>query len=268
MKFIVDKYTIERVSPAGAWLVTTDLPVDLGLLFLRAQEYYESGNPEFIGKQFTMMDYIRWYTLNMSDEKSFTYFTDYVGFNIPGNMLDDYLQTVIHDLTSYDLVFARIIEGIKRLERNPKYYVIGALSKGLSVVEHEISHAMFYLKPAYRETATKLVNELEQEVIDKIMIELKKEGYSETVLFDEAQAYMSTGLLEALEDYEPLRLPFMKNFAKHKRSFLNRKKKKPKIKHVEPISLTPLAGSIPPLTSSVGSVPPTFTTQCPMSSPS
>ena len=55
---------------------------ELGMLFLRCQEYYESPCKEFNNQPFVVLDFMNWYRKEMKS-KSFTYPEDYIGYNIP-----------------------------------------------------------------------------------------------------------------------------------------------------------------------------------------
>lgn len=224
MKFHIDGFTVERIAKAGAWLVTTDSVVDLGLLFLRPQEFYESGNPAFKGRAFTITEFIRWYIDKTKDENkpcaaNFSYFEDFQGYNIPGSAVCDYLAMPLPELSIWDTRFARIATVIQQHQRGD-FYLIGALTTKLSVIDHEIAHAMYYLLPKYQEQQNLNIADLDADTVLAIKKALADENYSEDVFMDETQAYMATGLLEAMENLEARRLPFMKTFARWKKKFI------------------------------------------------
>ncbi len=227
MLFHVGEYRVERISKHGLWLVSHENPIDLGQLFLRAQEFFESPNPGFVGSQFTVAEYVKWYSENVSEEKTFSYFDDFQGYNVPGEVVDKFLETPILDMNPHDLLFARIAQAVKVAQNGP-YYIVGARLSKAALYEHELAHGMWALRPEYHKEAAALVAALPIKVREEMEQALAKEGYSEAVMEDELHAYLATGLLTSLEDYEHLREPFMRLFYKHRRKFLDKKSKKTK----------------------------------------
>lgn len=224
MKFEVDGFVIERIAKPGAWLVTSDSAVDLGMLFLRPQEYYESGNPAFKGHAFTVADFMRWYIEKTKDENkpcpaNFSYFEDFQGYNVPGSAVLQYLSMPLPEMSIWDTRFARIATVIKEHQRGD-FYIIGALTSKLSVIDHEIAHAMWYLLPKYQEQQTLNIACLSADDVVLIKKCLADENYSEDVFMDETQAYLATGLLESMENLDGRRLPFMKTFNRWKNKFI------------------------------------------------
>lgn len=224
MKFHIDQFQVERVAKAGAWLVTCPSPVDLGMLFLKPQEFYESGNPKFCGQAFTVAEFMAWYIDKTRDDNKpspnvFSYFEDFQGYNLPSTAVELYLSTPQAETSVWDVRFARIASVIHHVQHG-LFYLIGAPSTKLSVIEHELAHAMWYLMPGYREQQTLNLADLS---VDEVLLTKKalaEEGYSESVFMDETQAYMATGLLESMENLEGRRMPFMKAFARWKRKFI------------------------------------------------
>jgi hypothetical protein len=219
-RFDVGRYGVSRLSKAGLWLVTTEHAFDISMLFLRVQESYESANPDFVGKPFTILDYMRWFSLNQSTEKSFTYSSDYEAFNVPSETIFECLRSV-PDPNEFDLHMTHIASRVSALQGGP-FYLIGAKDGDNANIEHEVAHGMFFLLPEYRERATALVEALPQR--DEMFGVLKKEGYSDAVLVDEAQAYLATGLFQELLHLEHIRHPFMKLHATYRKKLIARKR--------------------------------------------
>ena len=73
-------YKIEEVRPNVFAVIVKD-HYHRAMLFCRVQEYYESPNPDFRGKNFSIWDYIEWYSREHNDV--FTYTFDWGGFKIP-----------------------------------------------------------------------------------------------------------------------------------------------------------------------------------------
>jgi hypothetical protein len=241
VSFVVGVYTVTRLAKAGLWLVTAQTSHAISRLFWRAQEMYESPNPDFREGAPSLLEYMRWYCEEFSAAKTFTYDTDYVGFNLPAAAARRTMDATLPDPSEYDIAFARVAEGVGA-RQGGDYYLIGAVEGDRANTEHEISHGMFYLRPAYKAAAVKLVNALPER--DELFALLRAEGYSEEVLIDESQAYLATGLFEDLAHLEQVRHPFMQLFAKHRKLLI----KPEKARRAEP-KLTPPAdlGSSPNL---------------------
>lgn len=217
LHFHVGPFVVSQVSKKGLWLVTTKHLFDLGMLFLRVQEFYESPNPEFQGKAFRLLDYMRWYCLNESETGGFDYLGDVEGFNVPSEEIEKALDLTNPDPNQYDLMMVEIATGIQARQRN-RYYLIGARSTDAATIDHEIAHGMFYLMPEYRSRMTKLVEALPARI--EISNYLVAQGYCERSLIDEAQAYLATGLYTDLAHLEPVRHPFMTVFADFKKKLM------------------------------------------------
>ena len=77
---MVIKYKIKEVKPNVFAVIVKD-NYDRAMLFCRAQEYYESPNKKFRGKDFSIWDYMKWYSSEYG--RGFSYGVDWGGFNIP-----------------------------------------------------------------------------------------------------------------------------------------------------------------------------------------
>lgn len=191
------------------------------MTFLRFQEYYESASDEFRGKKFTWDKYIQWYKSPDSpygEKDVFTYGSDWTGFNLPSEAIENCLKE-IDDFNKYDEIMVSIMNVIKEQEEG-KFYLIGVdeLHTDNDLLDHEMAHGFYYTDSKYRSEMDNLTSQIPEEQkksISKVILEM---GYSHTVLNDEIQAYMSTGIIdrmdESLLDYTP---KFERNFRKYKR---------------------------------------------------
>jgi len=167
-------------------------PQSLAAHFLRYQEYYES--PQFAGKPFQLMDYVRWYASKKRDKK-FSYFTDWSGFNIPANCVLE-LYPLVEDENDHDVLMHSIAKMVVKDSSNGKAYLIGTCPKGKkaqSVLNHEIAHGLFYVNPTYQKKMMNLVNTIPITLRERLRNSLMKHGYAEHVVDDELQAYLATG---------------------------------------------------------------------------
>lgn len=210
------KYKIKEIIK-GIFLVEFDNRFDLAMTFLRYQEYYESANPKFKGKQFTIMDYIEWYSKN--NNNIFTYADDWVGFNIPFNIIYEVQHNIskigsILDRNKYDDLMEKIVSKCDYRVGNydENLYLIGAYKGEISIIKHEIAHGLYTVNTEYKERMNKLYSELSpisKKALEKEFLDL---GYHKSVWKDEAQAFLSTGT-DCLTSIE--RKPFIKTFKEY-----------------------------------------------------
>lgn len=220
------KYKIKKIKNQ-IYLISCKDHYDLCMLFLRYQEFYESPNPKFRGKDFSIIDFMEWYSKAKGDG-SFTYPTDWAGFNIPSWVIERF-----HDLSSspsfkdynkYDAEMFKIYEKIKYktvehglivAKETKPFYLIGVSSN--EALDHELAHGLYYTNPEYRSAMNKLVKALPKSLKNKINALLKKLGYTSKVFIDETQAYLATDKSkEPMVAWEKYQKPFKEIFEKYK----------------------------------------------------
>ena len=162
--------------------------------FVRIQEFYESPFDDIRGKYFTLDEFMDRYA---EQTGSFTYFTDWSGFNVPGNVVLDFWYKFCWDRKlekrKKELeIFRKIDEHI--ISSDPNFYLIGTHeTDGVGTyVEHEIAHAYYYLDPEFRKAQDEVYDSMDKKVSAKVAVKLMEIGYSEGVIKDETQAYFST----------------------------------------------------------------------------
>lgn len=201
-------FTISAVAPR-IFLFTNDMQYDRSMIFLRAQEFYESSNLKFQGQKFSFFHYMDWYAKNLSKHKSFTYGSDWTGFNIPSAIIDQ-CYAVNDERTPYDNILLTLVQKLYQVTNNDPFYLIAADRNATSVMDHEIAHGLFFTEPTYRSQMTDLVNALpNKESLFEIIANM---GYAKSVLIDEAQAYLSTGLKDSMQQFSPFSVPFKQLF--------------------------------------------------------
>lgn len=186
------KYDLKQIYPK-VWLVTMDNSYDLAMTFCRIQEFYESPYKEIRGKIFTITEFQRIYTMRRGSD-SFTYPADWAGFNVPSNIIFDlYYEHNILDLNEYDAIFNKILDKINTVASSDenKYYLIGSQKGNQTTIDHEVAHAFYYLYPAYKKEANKIIKQLPKRLEKKITDWLLEIGYNKKVFKDEIQAYLS-----------------------------------------------------------------------------
>ena len=171
------------------WVVEFDNHLNLGMTFLRYQEYYECPNPKFFRIPFIINEYVDWY----SNGNEFTYHTDWTGFNIPSKFILE-CQDNIPDHNEWDDVMIDIVKTIKE-KSGDSFYRLGVIEGDIGVLNHEIAHGLFSTNLEYQKEMTDLYNNIPFCLKEKIHSYLDSTGgYSHEVFMDETQAYMATGI--------------------------------------------------------------------------
>jgi hypothetical protein len=188
-------YSIEEVRPNVFAVIVKD-HYHRAMLFCRVQEFYESPNPQFRGKNFSIWNYIEWYSREHRDV--FTYTFDWGGFNIPLKTAWDCYEKLREYESPYDEVMDKIVGTIemvmfnKKNTRNWNGYIIGADSTESDTFEHEICHGLYATNKEYK----LLVDEVTETISTKDYLTFKTNlinmGYTDGVIDDEIQAYLST----------------------------------------------------------------------------
>jgi hypothetical protein len=188
-------YKIEEVRPNVFAVIVKD-HYHRAMLFLRVQEFYESPNPQFRGKNFSIWDYIEWYSRRNKDV--FTYTFDWGGFNIPLKTAWDCYEKLKEYESPYDSVMDNIISTIelkmfnKKNTRNWNAYIIGADSTESDTFEHEICHGLYATNKEYKLLVDEVTETISTKDYSTFKNNLIKMGYTEGVIDDEIQAYLST----------------------------------------------------------------------------
>lgn len=197
-------YKIEKVRDY-IYSVHITNKYDRAMTFCRAQEYYESPNPNFKGKAFSIWDYIKWYSHN--NGKGFSYGLDWSGFNIPMKTVKECYQKLektygASDLTPYDHTLLNIIREIEETPNEcpktlEKSYLIGVDGTINETFKHEICHGLYSTNKKYNKLALRLVKELKTKdttVYKTFEKNLLKMGYAKELVDDEIQAYLQFGV--------------------------------------------------------------------------
>ncbi len=215
---------VKEVQPR-IYCAIIDDDYDRAMLFCRYQEFYESPYKKFRGKPFTWMEYMRHYK-EAWKKRVFTYPEDWSGYNIPGNVLQKANHIFCYD-TEYDEImndvyfYCAIDSQNKNNGTRCDWYLIGASSKDLKTMDHEIAHGLFSTNKKYKSSMMSLLAEIPKSTRNKIDKKLIKMGYvnDRKILDDEAQAFLSTGLYNGLEikEIKKYEKNFIKVFKQHKK---------------------------------------------------
>lgn len=192
------------------------------MLFCRYQEFYESPFEQIKGKFFTWEKYMLTYK-NKWNKKLFTYPEDWIGFNIPSNIIEKGLNIFYKDKGPYDEIMNDIwfyCENYPLRYNKPrtKWYLIGADNFKSSTMDHEIAHGLYYTNKEYKKNCDLLISKIKPSTYLKIKKKIIKMGYidNKKIIDDEIQAFMSTGLYNGLDTQE---------IKKYERDFINNFKK-------------------------------------------
>jgi hypothetical protein len=201
------KGVVKEVAPR-IYCVTVDDDYDRAMLFCRYQEFYESPYKKFRGKPFTWMEYMRHYKLAWK-KRTFTYPDDWAGYNIPSNVMQRanhiFCKETEYDEIMNDIYFYCAIDSQnKNNGTRCDWYLIGASSKDLKTMDHEIAHGLYFTNKDYKKKVNKLIGDIKPTHYDKLKKKLIKMGYvnDNKIIDDEIQAFMSTGLYNGLNTKE------------------------------------------------------------------
>lgn len=207
-----------KTSKDNIIFLEADTQYELASTFMRLQEHYES--PKFRGKQVDLEDYMDWYA---KEYGNFTYYSDWNGFNVPGNVVRKFLALHCDGLLSKEETLLDLLK--PWIEGDEKFYVIGVWQND-NTIDHEISHALYYLDPAYKKQQTVALNGMDKLFRSRIATWLKKKGYHPSVTDDETIAYLSTNTMADSVHYwksgipwdtiAPFQVNFYKRYGEYK----------------------------------------------------
>lgn len=215
------KGKVKEVKPF-IYCVQIDDDYDRAMLFCRYQEFYESPYKKFRGKPFGWMEYMRYYKTAWKKDV-FTYPEDWAGYNIPSNVLQQ-AHHMFNGETEYDVIMNDIYFYCATDARNKNngqqadWYLIGASSKDMKTMDHEIAHGLYFTNQEYKKSVSKLIKNIKPSHYEKLKKKLIKMGYvkDKKILDDEINAFMSTGLYNGMDTKELKKYEkeFIKNFNK------------------------------------------------------
>lgn len=189
--------SIRKLPVYPIWHVESDSRWELAMTFLRIEEFYESPNPEFRGKIFSLEAYMDWYVCEYSKSKepvgAFTYPSDWSAFNVPDSAVRAVCSTFTNHSEKELWLFNELMKQGAFAEK--QFYLIGnTLGAHSSFFEHEYRHALFTLNADYRREVSEVIaqhpiRELREWILAR---------YALTVMVDEIQAYALTGWPKAI----------------------------------------------------------------------
>ena len=169
-----------KQQPHNSVWIKADSQEELGLSFMRFQEHYESINPEFKNKIFTIGQLRAWYSSTYGAD---TYHKDWVGFNFPSKILIPFKQGLFDPLTNEE---QNLLEFFKY--RHDDFYIIGAQDQ--ATLRHELAHALYSTNNQYYKAVNKLFDS-NKTSMKKVRQFIFDKGYHLQHLNDELQAYIT-----------------------------------------------------------------------------
>jgi hypothetical protein len=169
-----------KSQPYNSVWISADSQEELGLTFMRFQEYYESANPKFRNNIFTLGQLRHWYSETYGANN---YHLTWIGFNFPSKVLVPFKEGLFDPLTIEE---NRLLELLRY--RKDNFYIIGAQNN--SVLRHELSHAMYGYNPEYQKAIDSFIHK-NKKGFSKVSKYILNKGYHHTVVNDEIQAYIT-----------------------------------------------------------------------------
>lgn len=167
-------------QPYNSVWVKADSQDELGLTFMRFQEYYESSNSSFKNNIFTLGQLRKWYSETYGSN---SYHISWVGFNFPSRVLIPFKEGLFDPLTTEEKNLLELLR-----YRADDFYVIG--SQDQNVLRHELSHALYASDIKYRKEIDKFLS-MNKHKLKQVYRYILKKGYCKDVLNDELQAYIT-----------------------------------------------------------------------------
>lgn len=184
-----------KQQPYNSIWISADTQEELGLTFMRFQEFYESANPKFRNSIFTLGQLRHWYSENYGTN---SYHKDWTGFNIPSRVLNPFKAGLFDPLTEEE---NNLLELLKY--RQDSFYIIGA--QDTATLRHELSHALYDYNIKYRNTINSIVSRYDKQ-LTKAKTYILNKGYTKEVINDELQAYITDNEDEFLKANIPTKI--------------------------------------------------------------
>lgn len=182
------KLNIVEVLPR-IFMVSMNNQNVLGRTFMRFQEHYESPYPEIKNTIFTRDHFKKIYKERRGASK-FTYCDDWAGYNFPSYVLKHFIDGKFNPLIGCE---KQIVDYFRKLVKDSDkgFYIIGTISDDETIINHELSHGLWYTNKKYKTAQRKAISSLSKETRDEINNQIRKFGYCDEVLEDETVAYLT-----------------------------------------------------------------------------
>jgi len=150
--------------------------------FMRLQEFYESPYKTIRNKHFSWDEMFKKYVKN----NTFTYFSDWTGFNVPGVVIIQFFYVFGDELLKKEKALYNTIKSLISKHSND-FYLIGVFQN--EDIKHEVAHGLYYLDRVYRTKMKNLIRQIDAKKLNELCLNLADKGYCKEVFMDEIQAY-------------------------------------------------------------------------------
>jgi hypothetical protein len=181
------KFSVNEIIDS-VFIFTFKTRADMGLTFLRFQEYYES--PKFKGKAFSLDEYAAWY---QEENGAFTYHEDWDGMNVPSYVFKPFFDGEFKT-NKLEQQFLNVIKPF--YDSKKPFYVIGVNTENKDQdhldldIKHELSHALYYTNAKYKNEVDVILKNMDVDFYNKMKnCIIDESGYHEDVIHDEIHAY-------------------------------------------------------------------------------
>jgi hypothetical protein len=213
----VRRFTGLHVLDPGIYCATFGSSFDMAMTMWRVQETFESQYSEECEGKPVLVDFMEWYSKNYGDQ-SYSYTDDFHGFNVSKAAIEGAYtdRAAIKDFNRYDALLCSLWDTIKANESGDDYFLMGVLDGDHETLEHELAHCYFSLDDDFRNKQAQNVRNLGKKAV-KMYDVLTNMGYASSVVVDETQAYLSTGLTDKMRKklgnkFDKLCKPFSETF--------------------------------------------------------
>lgn len=190
---------IEEIRPS---LYHFRFPTQVALTktFIRLQEFYESALSGIRGNFFTVEQYAKLYQEQQGADE-FTYFTDWHGFNVPGEAIKQFMEIFRDRLRQCELDFFEQLSLVMPSWCWEKFYYVIATHVGHERdLPHETSHGYWYLHNEYKNQGRKLIMQLPRDTLRTLREKMAEKTYDPSVYQDEIMAYFATSDADYLQE--------------------------------------------------------------------
>lgn len=188
--------------------------------FMRVQEFYESPLKGIKNNYFSHETFFNTYA--KANNWEMDYYSNWAGFNIPGEKIDLFKKIFHSDLWVNEKTWINKLPAFK-----DKFYIIATYSNQPKnelklVLNHELAHSFYYLHETYKKSVDELIKSIPDKIINNAYKYLT-DGYAKEVFNDEIQAILSTSKVKEIKEIfnfsdEKVIKKFKSNFRKFKKS--------------------------------------------------
>ncbi len=171
-----------------------DSQYEITSTFMRLQEFYESPLPGIRGNFFTHEQFMDTYAKSKKSGQM-TYFTDWCGFNVPGDVVRDFFEMYRYCFGGKELMLLSKLFEIAPdiIDNGEKFYIIGTIEGQNEALNHELAHAYYHMYPEYESDMLSFIdNSILSENYDIVSNKLLEMGYHQDMINDEIQAIFAT----------------------------------------------------------------------------